>query len=182
MVAAGEAMRSLLFGSVLIVVAAVAAPGLLTRYVEGSGAGPAQNSAAAIAAAPETSPSASSTGVEFTAARDGHFYVDTEVNFRRVPMMVDTGATVVALRQSDAAAAGIRPHPSAFNVPVSTANGVAHAAEITIDSIMVREIEIRGVRALILTDDQLHVSLLGGSFLHRLRRFEVEDGRLFFEN
>lgn len=175
-------MRSLLFASGLILVAAVAAPGLLTRYVEQSGAGPAPNSAGFIAAQPEAPRSASSTEIEFRAARDGHFYVDTDVNFRRVPMMVDTGATVVALRQSDAVAAGIRVHHSDFSVPVSTANGVAHAAEIIIGSLMVQEIEIRDVRALILSDDQLHISLLGGSFLHRLRRFEVEDGTLFFEN
>jgi aspartyl protease family protein len=38
------------------------------------------------------------------------------------------------------------------------------------------------VRALILPDDRLKVSLLGGSFLAKLKRFEVADGTLVFEN
>jgi aspartyl protease family protein len=125
---------------------------------------------------------ASPAQVEIRAARDGHFYLEAEVNFRRVHMMVDTGASVIALRQSDAAAAGIRPRQSDFEVPVSTANGVAYAAETMLDRVMVHDIELHGVRALILSDEQLTVSLLGGSFLQRLRRFEIKDGTLFFEN
>jgi aspartyl protease family protein len=120
--------------------------------------------------------------VEFKAGRDGHFYVDAEVNFREVRFMVDTGATVVALRVSDAAAAGIRPRAADFLHPVQTANGTTNAAEAVLDSVTVAEIEVRNVRALVLPDEQLSVSLLGGSFLNGLERFEVTDGTLIFEN
>jgi predicted aspartyl protease len=34
----------------------------------------------------------------------------------------------------------------------------------------------------VLPDDQLAISLLGGSFLGRLARYEVRDGTLIFEN
>jgi aspartyl protease family protein len=175
-------MRSLLFASILIMLAAVSAPSLISRYLEGSGATQSGTEQATAIAEPEKEPSASPAQVEIRAGHDGHFYLDAEINFRRVHMMVDTGATAVALRQSDAAAAGIRLQQSEFDVPVSTANGVAYAAETMLDSVMVRDIEMHGVRALILSDDQLAVSLLGGSFLQRLRRFEIEDGTLFFEN
>ena len=56
------------------------------------------------------------------------------------------------------------------------------AAETELDSVMVDDIEVGGVRALVLPDDQLSVSLLGGSFLNGLARFEVADGTLIFEN
>ena len=90
--------------------------------------------------------------------------------------------TVVALRQSDAEAVGIRVHDGDFTRPVATANGTAYAAEAELDSVAVREVEIGRVHALILPDDQLAISLLGASFLNRLARFEVQDGTLIFEN
>ncbi|MGH6926280.1 MAG: TIGR02281 family clan AA aspartic protease [Propylenella sp.] len=132
--------------------------------------------------APEEPPTPAGLKVEVKAARDGHFYVDAEVNFREVRFMVDTGATVVALRQSDAAAAGIRPRPADFLHPVQTANGTTNAAAATLDSVTVAEIEVRNVRALVLPDEQLSVSLLGASFLNGVERFEVTDGTLIFEN
>ncbi len=178
-------MRPLVFASILIVLAAVSAPGLLTRFVER----PATSEALAndeqdgADVARERAAGAATTGqVAIKAGRDGHFYVDAEINFRPVRMIVDTGATVIALRQSDAHAAGIRPRRADFDHPVQTANGTAYAAEAELDSVAVREIEVGGVRALILPDDQLSVSLLGGSFLNRLARFEVSDGTLIFEN
>ena len=170
-------MRQLLFACIVIAVTAAAAPGLFTRYVEAQGGPP---SAEAASAAPARSSALSQ--VEIEAERDGHFYVDAEINFRPVRLMVDTGATVIALRQSDAAAAGIRPHRADFERPVATANGTTYAAEAKLDSVAVRDIEINGVRALILPDDQLSISLLGGSFLNRLARFEVAGGTLMFEN
>jgi aspartyl protease family protein len=120
--------------------------------------------------------------VQIAAENDGHFYVDADINLRPVHLMVDTGATVVALRQSDAESVGIRVRDADFTRPVATANGTAYAAEAELDSVAVREVEIGRVHALILPDDQLAISLLGASFLNRLARFEVQDGTLIFEN
>jgi aspartyl protease family protein len=120
--------------------------------------------------------------VEIKAERDGHFYVDAEINMRPVRLMVDTGATVVALRMSDAQAAGLRPRQADFINPVQTANGTTMAAETMLDSIVVEDVEVRDIRALVIPDDQLSISLLGGSFLNGLERFEVADGTLIFEN
>ena len=69
--------------------------------------------------------------------------------------MVDTGATVVALRASDAAAAGIRVRDADYVNPVQTANGTTNAAEAMLDSISVDDIEVSNIRALIVPDDQL---------------------------
>jgi aspartyl protease family protein len=178
-------MRNLLLASAVIVLAAVSAPGLLTRYLETSREPEASLQARQIGGAGETEEPARASGGhvhEIEIARDGHFYVDADINFRPVRLVVDTGATVVALRESDAVSAGIRMRPSDFQHPVQTANGTTNAAQATLESVEVAGIEVRNVRALVLPDDQLSISLLGGSFLSGLERFEVQDGTLTFEN
>jgi aspartyl protease family protein len=173
-------MRPLLVASLLIAGFAVVLPSVFTSYMKPS----ARPSSAASAVSEVRTSEHQSPGrqVEVKAGRDGHFYVVAEVNFRPVRLMVDTGATVVALRVSDAEAAGIRPREADFINPVQTANGTTNAAEALLESVSVDDIELRNVRALVIPDDQLSVSLLGGSFLHGLRRFEVADGTLIFEN
>lgn len=177
-------MRSLLITCILIGLAAVAAPKLFMHYAK-------QPTTANMVSAPSTSATDEASAaappgvrqVEIEAEGDGHFYVSAEINTAHdIRLMVDTGATVVALRASDAAAAGIRPLKSEFVDPVQTANGTTMAAEATLDRISIEDIEIHHVRALVLPDDQLSLSLLGGSFLKGLQRYQVADGRLVFEN
>ena len=167
-------MRSLVIVSILIVLVAAAAPSLFERYKP---IGPAALRADAPAAT-----SLHMRQVEIAADSDGHFYVDAEVNFHPVRLMVDTGASVVVLRQSDAADVGVRPRPGEFDRPVSTANGTALAAQTMLDSVRVRDIEVADVRALVLPDDKLAVSLLGATFLGRIARYEVSGGTLTFQN
>jgi aspartyl protease family protein len=178
-------MRSLLIGSILIAAIAVAMPQMFAYYVQeprANSASAVDSGDAAVVDGESQSGSAASGQVSIEAERDGHFYVDAEINARPVRLMVDTGATVVALRQSDAVSAGIRLVPADFTNPVQTANGTTMAAETQIDSIMVEHIEVQQVRALVLPDDQLSISLLGGSFLNGLERYEVAEGTLIFEN
>ena len=171
-------MRPLIIACALIVLAALAVPDILQRRL-----GPPRPEAAAEASAAGKPPSIRlARTVEVEAARDGHFYIEAEVNRQEVRFMVDTGATAVALRQTDAEAAGIRVHRLDFNRPVRTANGTTYAAPVELDSIAVADLEVSSVPALVLPDEQLGISLLGGSFLNRLRRFEVADGVLVLEN
>jgi aspartyl protease family protein len=174
-------MRSLLAASVLIAGVAVAMPALFKSYMPEPRSAHAVDSEM-VAAEDGASIPAGPRQVEIAAANDGHFYVDAEINFRPVHLMVDTGATVVALRQSDAEAAGIRLQRGDFTNPVQTANGTTMAAQTLLDSIVVEDVEVRNIRALVIPDDQLSISLLGGSFLNGLQRFEVADGTLIFEN
>ena len=178
-------MRSLIIGCILIALAAVAMPQMFKYYVDQPrtrGASAEVASVDGVVEGESEAGAARSRLVSIEAERDGHFYVDAEINARPVRLMVDTGATVVALRQSDALTAGIRLMPRDFTNPVQTANGTTMAAETEIDSIMVEDIEVPRVRALVLPDDQLSISLLGGSFLNGLERYEVADGTLIFEN
>jgi aspartyl protease family protein len=174
-------MRPLLFACAVIALGAVAAPGLFERYLSVS------LRPVAVDRQPATAddvrpPTAGGHVVEVRADASGHYYVEALVNLAPVRLMVDTGATVVALRQSDAEAAGILLNERDFERPVQTANGTANAAEVVLDSVAVGDIEVRRVRALVIPDARLSISLLGASFLHSLERVEVTDGTLVFEN
>ena len=84
----------------------------------------------------------------------------------------------MVLTAADARKAGIDTRGLAFDVPVSTANGAALAAEIRLDQVAVGPIVMRGVPALVARPGALEESLLGMSFLERLKSFTVERGRL----
>ena len=111
----------------------------------------------------------------------GHFQVEGAVDGRRLDFVVDTGASVVALRERDAARLGIHPIPRDYTASVSTANGVIRAAPVQLSSLEVGGIRVHGVRAMVLPDQALSENLLGMSFLSRVRRFEMANGRLVME-
>lgn len=113
--------------------------------------------------------------------RDGHFHIDSRINGRFIGVLVDTGASRVILRETDAANAGVRPRPSDYTAVVSTANGKVKAAPATLDRIELGDITVYDVPALVLPDEVLSTNLLGMSFLSRLRRYEVAAGRLVLE-
>ena len=108
----------------------------------------------------------------------GEFAVAAKVNGARVTFLFDTGASVVVLTAADARRAGIDTRGLDFDVPVTTANGAAMAAEVRLDSIEVGPIVMRNVRALVARPGALEESLLGMSFLERLKSYAVERGRL----
>jgi aspartyl protease family protein len=95
--------------------------------------------------------------------------------------MVDTGATVIALRKSDAARLGYHPTPRDYIYQVHTANGTVRVAGIKLDMVEVGGVMVRDVAASVSPDEALGENLLGLSFLSRLRRFEYRDGRLVLE-
>jgi aspartyl protease family protein len=110
----------------------------------------------------------------------GHFAVDARVDGRRIEFMVDTGASQIALRESDAAKLGFHPTPRDYTIKISTANGVGRAALVQLGMIEVGDIIVRDLPALISPDEMLGVNLLGMSFLSRVR-FSHERGKLIIE-
>lgn len=124
-----------------------------------------------------------STGYRsLTLKRDdrGHFQTDGTLDGRRMSFLVDTGASVIALKASDAARLGVRPHARDFTARVSTANGTVMAAPTEISRVDVGGIVVHNVAALVLPDAVLSQNLLGMSFLSRVR-FEHRNGRLVLE-
>src|SRR5688500_10245493 len=114
-------MRPLIVLAIVLVLAATAVPPLASRLAERQ-AGAVEGERAG-AERPRVARAGPARGreVAIRAERDGLFYVEAEINRRPVRLMVDTGASVVALRQSDAERVGLRPRPADFREPVATA-------------------------------------------------------------
>ena len=85
------------------------------------------------------------SATELKANAGGHFVTRASINGNDITVLVDTGATAVALSFEDARDAGLRPGHLDFNVPVATANGVARAARVMIDRIAVGSVEVDNV-------------------------------------
>jgi aspartyl protease family protein len=139
---------------------------------------------AALAAAPPPAPARqNSYGSSVVVPSDarGHFVVDARVDGRHMAFMLDTGASVIALRARDAAALGIHPVARDFTVEVRTANGSVRAAPVQLGMVEVGGLTVRNVAALVSPDEALSENLLGLSFLSRLRRFEYSNGKMVLE-
>ena len=95
----------------------------------------------------------------------GHFWTEARVDGRRMDFVVDTGASAIALRESDAARLGIHPTARDYTVKVNTANGVSRAAPVELRMVEIGNIVVRDVAALVHPDKALGVNLLGMSFL-----------------
>jgi aspartyl protease family protein len=108
----------------------------------------------------------------------GHYVVHPSIDNYRVKMMVDTGASFIALTDADARALGIRPERAAYTIGLGTANGVVRGARTMLREVRLGDILMRDVEAVVLPAGALSVSLLGTSFLRRLRGYEVQGGRM----
>jgi clan AA aspartic protease (TIGR02281 family) len=106
----------------------------------------------------------------------GHVALTAMVNGASVHFLVDTGASRVTLTAEDARAAGIGPAELVFNQRSQTANGLAREAAVTLREIRIDRLSIDNVSAAV--NENLTVSLLGMSFLRRLKSFEMRDGSL----
>lgn len=116
--------------------------------------------------------------VTLRATSNGHFETTAEINGRDVDVMVDTGATLVALTYEDAERAGIYLTPADFTHSVSTANGVAKVAPVEIGTIAIGGITVRNIRGAVTERGKLHRTLLGMTFLGRLSRVEMRKNDL----
>ena len=113
---------------------------------------------------------------------DGHFVARVAVDGAAVSMLVDTGASTVVLRQSDARLLGVDTRNLRYTVPVQTANGLAYAAHARLSEVAIGSITLRNVDALVAQPGALKESLLGMSFLSRLRSYEFAGEFLTFRN
>lgn len=173
-------MRSVIAFAAMALVAAAVTPKLIGQM---SAMKAHHHGSMAMEARSASTPHVSywSRSVTIDPDREGHFHVRAEVDGRTLEFMIDTGASVVALKEEDAARLGPRPMPSDYTATVSTANGRVKAAPMQLDSVAIDGIELDHVRALVLPDRALGENLLGLSFLSRLSRYEYSDGKLVLE-
>ena len=116
--------------------------------------------------------------VTLTASRNGHFFARAYINGRPIAVMVDTGATKIALTYEDAERLGLRPHGSDFTLTTRTANGIARAAPVTLDDVRIGDVEVSDLRGSIAERGKLHITLLGMEFIRKLERFELRGREL----
>lgn len=176
-----------LFISVSLVVSAVQAPTLFSKVMDARESSQ-QNSVSkqsrqpvVAKSKPQKTTSLSGRKVKLKAGYGGHFYTQVKLNNRPVKVLVDTGATMVAISESTARKIGIYLKPSDFKHKVRTANGISKMATATIREIRIGNIIVRNVEAGVAKDGALSTTLLGMSFLSQLKRFEVSNNTLLLE-
>ena len=104
---------------------------------------------------------------------DGHFWARAEVDGRLMRLLVDTGASQVALTATDAHALGLDPARMIYDHSVATASGATRAARVTLARLSVDGAEVEDVTALVV-ERGLATSLLGMSYLGRLHGFSAD--------
>ncbi len=107
----------------------------------------------------------------------GHFLVAASVNGEKVRFLIDSGASHVVLSAGDAKRLGLQPKDRDFTEIYSTPGGTVRTAPVTLAEVRIGDLVVRNVRASVSALD-MDVSLLGASFLARLRGYEVNRGRL----
>ena len=100
-------------------------------------------------------------------APDGHFWVKASINGVERRMLVDSGATITAISQETAHAAGVDTDTGLTPVMLHTANGIAPARTGSIHELRIGNIIARNLR--IVTAPGLGgLDVLGMNFLSKL--------------
>lgn len=157
----------------LFVVALGATIGLLLP--SGHHAAPAAQASPSVkpVARPPAADAEPMMAVETKLARmpNGHFYADAAVNGQPVRVVVDTGASMVALTVADAQRIGIPFSPNEFTVIGTGASGPVRGEDVLLDSVSVDGKEVRTVHGAVV--EGLDVSLLGQTYLSRITAVQM---------
>jgi aspartyl protease family protein len=162
-------MRNVIVFAALVLALAAVVPKL---YLERSGATP-------TAAVVEPQPT-NSRSLTIQRGAHGQFETQAVIDGRRMEFLVDTGASLVILRESEAGRLGVHPARRDYTARVSTANGTVMAAPTELNRVEVGGLVVFNVAALVLPDEALSKNLLGMSFLSRVH-WEHRNGRLVLE-
>lgn len=119
-------------------------------------------------------PAASSGArIVLPAGSGGHFSGQGLINGRPVTMLVDTGATSIAIGMSDAVRIGL-DYKNGSVVRLTTANGTASGWRIKLSSVRLGDVDVYDVDAIV-TPSQMPFVLLGNSFLARFEMNRTND-------
>jgi aspartyl protease family protein len=172
-------MRPLVYGFFLVCLFAYGVAQYADRAAKANSPNAMAVAAKAARAPMQSAPNGYRT-VTLRSDRSGHFQVEARVEGRPVEFMVDTGASMIAMRESSAARLGIRPSARDYIVKTQTANGVGKAARVRLNSVEVNGITVRDVEAFVVPDESLATNLLGMSFLSRVK-WTHDRGKLVLE-
>lgn len=109
--------------------------------------------------------------VQLQRNENGHFYADVDINGAQVHMLVDTGATGIALSRDDARKAGIATSIGMNDIVGQGADGSVHGEYVTVDKMSLGGKTVEHMNAIVLNSgDQ---SLLGQAFLSQFASVEI---------
>ena len=111
--------------------------------------------------------------VRIPMARDGHFWATVRLNGTERRMLVDSGATVTALSNATANAAGVKADATLVPLLMKTANGTVRADAGTLDRLEIGGIEARRLKVVI-SPGLGDTDILGMNFLSKLGAWRVE--------
>ena len=118
--------------------------------------------------------------VRITMSTDGHFWARASLNGFKKRMLIDSGATITALSDDTARAAGLSVGNAAFPVIITTANGAITAQRGSVETISVGGLETRDL-GVVVSPSFGDVNVLGMNFLSRLGSWRVEGRTLILE-
>ena len=124
---------------------------------------------------PEQSVVGGETRVEL--APDGHYWLNAEVNGVPARFLVDTGATLTAISEPTARAAGLEQRRDRLPVMMTTANGTISVGTTTIDELRFGNVAAFGLDA-VLAPNIGETNVIGMNLLSRLAQWRVEQGVL----
>ena len=106
-------------------------------------------------------------------ARDGHFWADATINGVRRRLLIDSGATVTAISERTAAAAGVEGNLGPVPVVLQTANGMAPARSGSVDELRLGNIVARDLKVVV-SPAFGDMEVIGMNFLSKLASWRVE--------
>lgn len=119
----------------------------------------------------------SGTETRVPLSRDGHFWVDAQIDGTRARFLVDTGATLTAVSEDTANRAGLESRKGGMPVLLQTANGTVPAAVTRIETVRFGNIETRNLDAVV-APSLGRTNVIGMNFLRELESWRVEGDTL----
>lgn len=114
--------------------------------------------------------------IELTRDENGYFYADVQINGAPVHMLVDTGATIIALSREDARMAGIATSIGMNDVVGEGADGAVKGEQVVLGRVSLGGRTVEDLPAIVLNSGGQ--SLLGQSFLSKFSSVKIEGNKM----
>lgn len=111
---------------------------------------------------------------------DGHFYANVEINGSTIEMLVDTGASGIALSENDARRVGIATSIGMRDEVGEGAGGTVYGDVVQIGRVRLGDVEVDDVTGVVLKGGNM--SLLGQSFLAKFGKVEIAGDRMILRS
>lgn len=173
-------LKNAVFFATATLLIGLSAPSIFSERVAAPAAsGPAAPAAVVpIAATAATDSDSGYREASIPADAAGQFHTNALIEGQVVDVLVDTGATTVALTADTAARLGVAADPSTPKMRVSTANGDSFVSPVVLRNVSLGSIDMNDVPAVVMAPGAGTANLLGASFLKRLAGVEQRDGVL----